>query len=148
MPGAIMAVQDIARESFDFWSPLVRLPVHAFAFLGNEDGETSFRPHVIGDHGEAFGPFQWHATRADAIKAGCGIDVRTAPHLDQLKAAHFEMTAGWYRRVWPTLMATETVENAVRVLVHEYEQSGSQARDIVRRVALAQGWQRAFGDPE
>ena len=134
----------VARESYAFWRPLVRLPVHWQALLGNEDGETSFRPHVVGDHGEAFGPFQWHAARADAMLAKIGIDVRSAPHLDQLKAAHWEMTAGSYRRVWPTLMETDTLWSAVTVLVRSYEGSAQQARDVRRRVGLAQGWARTF----
>ena len=135
----------VARESFNFWSPLVRLPIHAHALLGNEDGETSFRPSVVGDHGEAFGPFQWHEARIEMIRAGCGIDVRSASHLDQLRAAHWEMTEGAYRRVWPALMATTTLWSAVTVLVQKLEQSGSQARDIQRRVGFAEKWAKIFG---
>lgn len=138
-------MQATARESFLFWRPLVRLPFQAFALLGNEDGETSFRPHVIGDHGEAFGPFQWHATRCDAMMKGCGIDVRTASHLDQLKAGHWEMTEGGYRRVWPALMAAETLWSAVAVLVRAYEGSRNQDADIRKRVGFAQRWQAIFG---
>ena len=134
----------VARESYAFWRPLVRLPLHWQALLGNEDGETSFRPHVVGDRGEAFGPFQWHAPRADAMLAKIGINVRTDPHLDQLKAAHWEMTAGGYRRVWPMLMATDTLWSAVTVLVHSYEGSAQQGRDVRRRVALAEIWAKTF----
>jgi hypothetical protein len=134
----------IAAESWGFWRPLVRLPLHAWALLGSEEGETSMRPHVVGDHGEAFGIAQWHGARADAILKGCGIDVRTASHADQLRAQHWEMTEGSYRRVWPALMAAETLWSAVTVLVAKYEQSGSQARDIQRRVGLAEGWAKVF----
>lgn len=138
-------VTDIARESYDFWRPLVRLPVHAFALVGNEDGETSFRPHAVGDRGEAFGPFQWHEARVEGMLRGCGIDVRIAPHRDQLRAAHWEMTAGSYRKVWPVLMAANTLWSAVTELVRAYEGSANQTADIRKRVGFAQHWQQVFG---
>ena len=147
--GMVMMTDDpnaIAAESFAFWTPLVKSQIHTFALLGDEDGETSFRPHVIGDHGEAFGPFQWHQARVDGMIKGCGIDVRKASHLDQLKAAHWEMTEGSYRRVWPALMATAKLEDAITVLVHIYEGSAQQARDVTRRTALAQNWMTVFGE--
>jgi hypothetical protein len=130
-----------ARESQAFWTPFVRLPdVHVWALIGNEAGEASFLAHPVGDHGEAFGCFQWHLPRILDMVKGCGIDVRTASHGQQIAAAHWEMTKGSYRKVWPALMATTTVEEAVTVLVRDFERSANQARDIPRRVALAQTW--------
>lgn len=140
-----------ARESLEFWRPLVRLPdIHPWALLGSEDGETSFLPHAIGDHGEAYGISQWHAQRADVLALpppkGCGIDVRIASHLDQLRAMHFEMTSvDGYRHVWDHLMAAETIQDAVTVLVREYEHSAQQARDITRRTGLAMVWMGQLG---
>ena len=137
-------VRAAAAESYAFWISVGAKPVHAYALLGNEDGETSFVFSAVGDHGEAHGMFQWHDARADAILKGCGIDVRKASHADQLRAAHYEMTKGWYKGVWPALMATETIWAAVTLLVAKYEQSALPARDIRRRVGLAQGWQEAL----
>ncbi len=145
-----MTPDDVARESFAFWQPKVVLPVHTFALLGNEDGETGFKPYAVGDHGEAFGPGQWHLPRIEAMALpppkGCGIDVRTASHLQQLEAWFWEMQHGaGYSHVWANLMATTDIESAVTVLVQQFEHSAMQARDILRRTAYAQKWQRYFG---
>lgn len=133
-----------ARETLAFWTPLVRLPgIQDVAFLGNESGETSFLTHAIGDKGEAVGLGQWHKARRANILAHTGIDVGTASHLDQLRSQHWEMTkADGYRHVFDELMATDTLTDAVTVLVRKYEQSAQPDRDIPRRVALAQTWQK------
>ncbi|GBR39889.1 hypothetical protein AA101099_1863 [Neoasaia chiangmaiensis NBRC 101099] len=47
-----------------------------------------------GDGGKAFGVFQWHQARADDILRRFGIDVRTAPFTEQLRAAALEMQQG------------------------------------------------------
>lgn len=139
-----MTPDQVAAESFAFWSPKVRLPLHAFALLGNEDRETSFNPKAVGDHGQAFGPFQHHPARCDAIQKGCGIDIRMAGHVEQLQAAFFEMTEGEYKRVWPLFQATSTLWSACQVLVREYERSANQARDVRRQVLLAEKWALRF----
>ena len=76
--------------------------------------------------------------------SGCGIDIRKATHLDQLRAAQYEVTRGLYRHVQPAFLATKTLWSAMAVLVSKYEQSASQARDIERRVGLAEGWLAHF----
>lgn len=132
----------VARESYAFWSPLVRWPVHWQALLGNEARETSFNPKAIGDHGEAIGPAQWHPARRAFILDHFKIDVSACSHLDQLRAWHLEMTepVSPYRHVWLHLQAEPTLYGACRVLVHEFEGSANQGRNITRQVALAQRW--------
>jgi hypothetical protein len=134
------------RESHDFWLPRVRLPdVHLWALIGSESGETSFLTHPVGDRGQAHGAAQWHKGRADVIRTATGIDVVTAPHADQLRAMFWEMTnAVGYRHVWDQLMATETVVDAVTVLVVKYEQSAQQARDVARRTQLAEQLRQSY----
>ena len=146
-----------AAESLAFWRPLVRLPdVHPWALMGDEAGESSFLPRPEGDkvNGEptAFGLMQWHAARIAVLAGppphGCGIDIRTASHLDQLRAAHFEMTSvTGFRHVWDELMAEDTIEGGCTVLVVKYERSLHQATDIAKRTALALKWQARLGSP-
>ncbi|HUB63886.1 MAG TPA: phage tail tip lysozyme [Methylocella sp.] len=135
----------VAAESWKYWKGVGLDDVHAAAWLGNEDGETSFNPRAIGDRGEAFGPAQDHLMRVLAIKQGCGIDIRTAPHLDQLEAIFWEVSQGTYKHVWTKVKATETLQAAVAILVQDYEQSGDQTRDIARRTVLATYWLGQFG---
>ena len=129
-----------ARTSVAFWTPLVRLPdVHVWALLGDQSGEGSFLIHPLGDKGEAFGAAQWHVGRVLNIYRETGIDVRKADYADQLRAMYWEMTTAiGYRHVFGHLNATSTIQDAVTVLVHEYEQSSQQARDVVRRTAIAE----------
>ena len=63
---------------------------------------------------------------------------------DALKAMHWEMSVGEYRQVWPKLANATTIWGAVTILVHDFERSASQARDIKRRVVLAEKWEAVF----
>jgi hypothetical protein len=139
----------VATESWKYWKGLGLDDIHAAAWLGNEDGETSFRPRVEGDDDKAFGPAQHHLARILAIRepppAGCGIDIRTAPHLDQLEAIFWEASKGAYKHVWPKFLAASITLDAITVLVKDYERSGDQAHDIARRTHIANYWLKRFG---
>jgi hypothetical protein len=155
----------VAKESWDFWKSVGCDDLHAAAWLGNEDGETSFvtsGPFSVGDKGQAHGPAQMHKPRMDYIKENMPehVDILTASHLDCLKAIHWEATPStgnksMYRKVWAVFMATTSIDSdhtvtppvigASEVLIHNYEQSGSQARDIARRTNLAHFWLGKFG---
>lgn len=81
----------------------------------------------------------------DLILHHTGIDVWTASAANQCRAMIAEISEPWsaYRHVLPKLEAMEatgSLQGAITVLVHDYEQSGSQARDIARRTALANYW--------
>jgi hypothetical protein len=145
----------IVKESYDFWKASGFTFEQRCGLLGNEEGETSFRPRAIGDHGEAFGIFQWHAGRADLIRdgglvgghkiAGCGIDVRGASHADQLKAALFELQH-FETAAYDALKSAKTIEEAIAALVVKYERSASRSRDISRHVSFAEKWYGIFID--
>jgi hypothetical protein len=88
-----------AREIYSFFlaktSPAgVKLePWHAAAFVEQADAESSFEPSVRGDHGEAFGLFQMHDDRIDAIKRATGIDIVATPTVEkQLEGVWWELT--------------------------------------------------------
>jgi hypothetical protein len=143
MAGAPIDPHDVARESYLFWREKGLDHLHACAWLGNEDGETSFgrRP---GDHGEAFGPAQHHMPRIKTILEATGIDMRTAPHFDQLRGIYWEVTEGPYKKVWPAFLATASMVEAIAVLVRRFEQSANQERDIRRRTNLGNYWLHEF----
>lgn len=135
-----------ARESFKFWKVAGLPRVSCLAAVGDENGESSFVFDVVGDHGEADGSFQIHADRRAEIKSGCGIDMHTASHLDQLKGVQWEMKYGWYKTVWPLLLAATTIDEAVTIFVEKFEQSAAQASDIAKRTAFANYWATVFPD--
>lgn len=71
-------------------------PMEAAALAGNASQESGINPGARGDKNKAgeytaFGKFQWHQDRVDKIKAGAGIDVKTAGDDDQTKAALWEL---------------------------------------------------------
>jgi hypothetical protein len=144
MAGAPIDPHDVARESYLFWREKGLDHLHACAWLGNEDGETSFRLGVVGDHGEAFGPAQHHLPRIKQIMKGTGIDMKSASHFDQLRGIYWEVTEGPYKAVWPAFVATNSMVEAIAVLVRRFEQSGSQERDIRRRTNLGNYWLHEF----
>jgi len=138
----------VATESFAFWKASGLPWVSRIGMLAQEDGESSFDPKAIGDKGAAFGPFQPHQDRVDEIEKGSGFDVKTGSHLDQLIGAYWEMKVGWYKHVWPLLMAASTLEEAVTIGVQKFEQSANQAADIARRTALASDLATLFPQPK
>jgi hypothetical protein len=62
-----MASIDVATESYRLFREAGADHLSACAWLGNEDGETSFRIGVWGDNHTAFDPAQHHQARRDAI---------------------------------------------------------------------------------
>jgi hypothetical protein len=131
-----------AKDGWVFWRGKGGPKWVCGSCVGNNDGEDSFNDKARGDHDQAGGMSQWHKTRHDIIEAHTGIDVWTASSAQQREAMFAEMTQPWsaYKHIWAELLATKTVEEAITILVEKYEQSGSQARDIARRTALANYW--------
>lgn len=146
----------VAKESYVFWRSKLAGHIHACALVGNEGGETGFKWSLVegvmrtpaGDKDHAFGAFQWHAARAILILQHASLDVIKGSHLEMLNGAFEEMTGPWsvYRNVWPALMATMTIADAVNVLVQKYEQSASRLSDDVKRTAIAAYFDLAFKD--
>lgn len=81
-------------ESIAFWLANGYSPAQAAALAANEQRESNFNPNAVGDGGQARGAFQWHPDRQRDILKNTGIDVTTASHADQLKAANYELGKG------------------------------------------------------
>lgn len=144
-----MDPKEVAKESYHFWRSVGYNHVQAIAWLAMEDGETSFRLGVVGDHGKAFGPFQHQGPRisviAQAPPKGCGIDVRlpACTHRAGLEAANWETSPGGpppFYRVRKALLACTTPKDAVSLLVNKFEMSAQRQRDIDRRLHLYDYW--------
>ena len=137
----------VAKEIWDFWRENKCSEIQAAAWCAMADGESSFDPRVIGDHGAAYGLFQIHHNpRGKFALQNLNIDIRHATVAEQLHVARWEITSGWQKHAWKRLLATETVEDAVAVLISGYEMSAKQARDIARRTVMAAHWLKEFGE--
>ncbi len=147
-----------AKESFEFWTgklasayaitlpdgsifappiPLVTED-QAYGFLGNEQCEDSFNGKLRGDKDTAGGEEQWHGDRQQVILKGCGIDVWTASHADQLKAALWELqnieTAALAK-----IIASTTVTDAATAICEYLERAGEPGA-IEERSTAAEAW--------
>lgn len=82
----------LIAESFLYWISVGMTRACAAGMCAQEYAESTSNAKIIGDHGHAFGLFQYHKDRADAIKKGCGIDIcALPPHSDQLRGAWWEL---------------------------------------------------------
>ncbi len=81
-----------AATIYKFWLAAGFTPAQSAGLLAQADAESSLDVKAVGDHGAAFGLDQWHLSRCDAIRNGCGVDLKKLPPLaDQLKAALWEL---------------------------------------------------------
>jgi hypothetical protein len=139
----------LAKQAYDYWRSQGLTHDQALSVLGNERGENPLGalakgdPGSFGGHGTV-GQFQWDPPRRAQILKGTGIDVATAGFLDQQKAARWEMENSPDRinRVWDQLKSAKTREGQIGLLVHNYERSADQPRDIAKRMGFADRYAR------
>ena len=122
---------DAEKESYQFWLAQGYSPAQAAGLVANEQAESGFKPAAVGDNGSARGLFQWHPDRVAKILAATGIDVRTAGHMDQLKAAAWELQS---RGDDTLLRSATTPEDASNIVNRKFEVSADYS---MRRAALA-----------
>ena len=139
------AQQSAAQESYQFWRSKGLSAVAALAMVGNEQGESGFDPHAVGDGGAAGGSFQWHKDRRDRILAATGIDVwsKSTSHLQQLQAAYYEMSMGLdpgAGRAWNSLQTAATVRDAMKAAVYDFERPLNKGSAALTRLDYARSW--------
>lgn len=134
--GAGSSLSGNAKESLDFWLSQGYTRAQAAGLVANEQRESGFNPNAVGDNGTARGSFQWHADRRRSILAATGIDIDNASHIDQLKAAAWELhNRGDDARV----RGTSTPEDAAAAVSQYFERPGNAGGEAATRAALARG---------
>jgi len=115
--------------------------------VATEQGESGFNPRTIGDSGAAHGSFQWHMDRVNKILAAAGIDVGTASHLDQLKAAKWEGEHGdaQARQAWQAVLHATSAAEATRAMTYLFERPANKAGDTYTRQGYANRILREHG---
>nr|WP_246373047.1 phage tail tip lysozyme [Chelatococcus caeni] len=129
-----------AKESYLFWRSKGLSHEAALGLVANEQAESGFNPNARGDGGRAHGIFQHHPDRRAKILAGTGIDISTASHADQLKAAYWEMTEGQERATWRALQGVKSAGEAAAIVTRLYERPADIAGESRKRAAIAEGW--------
>ena len=144
-----------ARESYTFWRGKGLTHEQAAGLVGMEEGESQFNPRARGDyeHGayQAHGAFQHRANRRAQILKGTGIDIDNATHLQQLEAAHWEMTQGpdvQARRAWRRIKLATTPGESASAGVYDFERPRDKPGEAAKRGARANYWAgRLKGSP-
>ena len=67
-------------------------PVQVAGILANMKDESGFNPAAVGDHGDAYGLFQWHPDRQREFRLWSGHDIRGSTVAEQLAFAQWELT--------------------------------------------------------
>lgn len=121
-------------ESMKFWMSQGYTQAQAAGLVANEEAESSFNPTKVGDGGRAVGSFQWHPDRAAAILKSTGIDVRSASHIDQLRAAAWEMVSSG---VAGKLMQTKSARDSGALVSRLFERPRGGDEEASRRGEMA-----------
>ncbi|WP_127902323.1 phage tail tip lysozyme [Solirhodobacter olei] len=147
---SMASVEDLAmaagaKQSYEFWLSKGLAPAAALAMVADEQGESGFNWVKRGDGGAAGGSFQWHADRRADILRGTGIDVwnRNTSHLQQLRAAYWEMTQGTdagARAAWSALTGAKTMAKCIRAAVRDFERTRHPVPDVRKRIGYAEHW--------
>lgn len=133
-----------AKESYDFWRSKGLTHAQAAGLVGMEEGESNFNPRAVGDGGAAHGAFQHHPDRRAKILRGTGIDIDKATHLQQLEAAHWEMTQGDEKAAWAAIQRAGSAGAAASAGVYNFERPLDKAGEAARRGARANYWAEKF----
>lgn len=137
------------KESWNFWKTQGLSDAGAAAMVATEQGESNFNPRSFGDAdtGGAHGSFQWHMDRVNKILAVTGIDVRTASHLDQLKAAKWEGEHGdtQARQAWQAVLHATSAAEATRAMTYLFERPRDKPGDTYTRQGYANRILREHG---
>jgi hypothetical protein len=133
-----------ATKIYKFWLANGFTPAQASGLLAQADAESSLDPKAIGDHGQALGLDQWHTSRVDAIRKGCGVDLSKLPPLeDQLKAALWELQHT-EKPALARIKATTTAYDAGYDAARFWERPASTAQ-YAKRGSAAEKWAVQFG---
>ncbi|MCW2275030.1 hypothetical protein GJ654_09905 [Rhodoblastus acidophilus] len=137
------AYQAAAATIIKFWTARGLTFEQACGLLAQADAESSLNTKAVGDHGLAFGLHQWHAERVDAIRNGCGVDLRESPPLDdQLKAAFWELTHT-EKRAWTAIRQAKSAYDAGYAACRFWERPGAPGQ-CAKRGQKAEYWENYF----
>jgi hypothetical protein len=139
-----------ARESYTFWRLKGLSHEAAAGLVGMEEGESQFNPNARGDGRQAHGAFQHHPDRRRAIMKALGIDISTASHADQLRAAHWEFEGGdaTAAKAWAAIKAAKTAGEAAALGVKFFERPADIPGESASRGQRANYWAKRFaGSP-
>jgi Phage tail lysozyme len=138
-------VSILTRESYDFWKSKGLSEAAIAGLLANEVRESRCNPRAIGDNGKAHGIFQWHPDRRAKILSATGIDITSANHSEQLKAAWWEMTEDSFeKKVFSQLQSATTPGDAAAIISREYLRPGDTNGEQKVRAEYADNLHRQF----
>lgn len=130
------------HESFDFLSQSCWFTKEQSCWiLASQCKESSFDPNPSWNKTH-FWAFQWSHERANQIKNGTWINVKTADNLDQLKALYWEITQNSKHCPWTfeALKSSRTAEEAAIAFLTKFEKPGGIKREAKIRADYARSF--------
>lgn len=137
-------------ETVDFFSGR-GWPIEAgFGIGANIYAECSFRPHLTGDGGRAYGICQWHPDRQAIFNMVFRQSIKGASFADQLSFIWWELTKGKpdhsrEREAGRLLSKVKTAKEAGAIFSREYERPKLREIEAEARGNLAEHWFRLYG---
>lgn len=128
------------NESYNFWIASGFTHNQASGLLANEYAESSFNPRAVWDWWKAHGIFQWHPDRREVILKNTGIDISTASHIDQLKAALWEMRDGPEKRAYQAIKWTDNANEVAALFCDLFERPADREGEMTKRWRMAEAF--------
>ena len=106
--------------------------------VSNAYAESAWRPDVVGDHGQSFGPWQMKFKfYGQPILAAAGIDIRNEPYLARhVDAVLFALSMPANVATLAALESAKTGADATRIWAAQFERA-SAGGAVERRVAIS-----------
>lgn len=130
-----------AAVAFNTWKSFGVTNPFALGMVAQFEAESAFKL-AAGDNDTAFGMGQWHEPRITEILKGCGIDIKTAPVADQVRAAWWELN-NLEKAALADIQACTTAADAGAAACTYYERAGA-ADAAQRRGLMAERWATYF----
>lgn len=117
-------------QNIAFWMSQGYTREQAAAWAATSMSESGDNPAAVGDGGRARGSFQWHPDRQADILRGLGINVGTASHEDNLRAAAWEAKK---RGDDIRIKAAKTPQEAAALITKYFERPADITGESIRR---------------
>lgn len=101
--------------------------------------ESSFESDAVGDHGQAYGLFQWQGPRQSLYKQVFGKDIRDATPMEQLKFLDWELRNS-ERSAGDALRGAKGAYDAGALFSRLYERPKAVEDEAKSRGTRAQAW--------
>ena len=140
-----------AKQAYDYYVKQGLTGAQASGLVARMKLESNFNPGDVGDHGAAYGIFQWHSHRREEISKYLGKSIIGSSFEDQLKGSLYEFRQGEEQAAGKALAAAGTPAQAGNVvsrqLIRPGLSEGMKDWEAHRTGELAERYYKTFTAP-